>query len=264
MITTVYTCDVGNYDRIFPPKTDDPHLRFICFTDNRKRRIKGWDVRPLVSPPHIANPTLINRYHKFFPHCLGFDTDWSVYVDGNMRVIGPVSELVDDVKEENALMACLQHPWRQTVEQEIDACISVGKIAGEEVRVVRNQYSRYLTEAMPVDLPLLENKVIIRSHNDARIQSAMHLWWTEFKDNAKRDQVSLPYVLWKQGVRPHLINASVWQREQYFQRYGHRQRGLSGIKQLLVLKRYDRGFRSVYRVARRLRHVFRFNNGREV
>lgn len=255
MITTVYTCDVGNYDYILPPKTDDLRLRFVCFTDNPKRRIKGWDVRPLMSPPDITDPTLINRYHKLFPHRLGFDTEWSVYVDGNMRVIGPISELVDDVIQANAVMACLKHPWRYTVEEEIVACKQEAKIQPSEFSIAMDQLHRYLRDGMPADQRLLANKVLIRNHADTNIQSAMDLWWEELVGFARRDQLSLPYVVWQTGIPITVIDKETYEQHQHFHWYGHRKNGLKGLVKYITYRKNDAGYGSLYKVLRWLKQM---------
>ena len=252
---TVYTCNVNNYDFVLPPLTADPNLVFVCFTDRPNKRIKGWDVRPLQSPPDITNPTLINRYHKFFPHKLGFETDWSIYVDGNMRVLGPVSDLVREVQSAGAVMACLQHPWRSTVEEEIVACERGGKISSMDVDIAQRRLQLYVTEGMPIDATLLENKVIIRNHGNNETEAAMDTWWDEFQVSVKRDQLSLPYVLWKHRLQFKIIPVSTWENREYFQRYGHRKRGLVHIRQLLVVRRLEPGFQQIAGTARLIRRI---------
>ncbi|MBU1260688.1 MAG: hypothetical protein KJ757_02245 [Planctomycetes bacterium] len=46
---------------------------------------------------------------------------------------------------------------------------------------------------------LYEAGVILRRNTD-RVSKIMEYWWLEYSQGAKRDQLSLPYVLWKLGV----------------------------------------------------------------
>ena len=44
---------------------------------------------------------------------------------------------------------------------------------------------------------MLEATIIIRKHNEDLCVSLMRSWWDEFINGVQRDQISLPYVLWK-------------------------------------------------------------------
>ena len=46
----------------------------------------------------------------------------------------------------------------------------------------------------------METSVIVREHNDPRVIEAMNLWWKEIDNGSRRDQLSLPYVLWNREL----------------------------------------------------------------
>lgn len=254
MDITLYTCNVGGYDYILPPKYKDDRIKLICFTDTPYKRVKGWEMRPLQSLDGVTNPTILNRYHKFFPHRLGFNTDWSVYIDGNMRVVGPVYELVHKVIQSDSLIACLTHPWRSTIKAEIKACKKSNKLASDEINLIERQYQSYLSEGMPKDFPLMENKVIIRNHNNELIKVAMDAWWDEFKNYVKRDQISLPYILWRFKIPFQKLPIITREEQKYFHRYGHKVKGIEGIKQYLSLRKHDPYFSSIYNLLDKFRN----------
>ncbi len=44
-----------------------------------------------------------------------------------------------------------------------------------------------------------ENNILFRKHNSDNIIKLMNDWWEELNTQTKRDQLSLAYVLWKNG-----------------------------------------------------------------
>ena len=48
---------------------------------------------------------------------------------------------------------------------------------------------------------MLECNLIVRDHDDAAMKKVMEMWWEEFCKRSKRDQLSLPYVLFKNGIK---------------------------------------------------------------
>lgn len=226
---TVYTCLVGDYDAIVSPRMHDPRLRFVCFTDNRQRNVRGWEFRELRSPEEIRSPALINRYHKILPHELGLPHAWSVYIDANIGVMGRLSELVDRAASHQALIACPRHPQRCTVREEIDACVRLNKFEAADRALAEKRLEAYLEEGMPPDATLTANYLLIRAHGDNRLQEAMHTWWCEVRDSVRRDQLSLPYALWKHGISPQLLQENANHRNGYFYRYPHAH-SVSGVR----------------------------------
>ena len=61
--------------------------------------------------------------------------------------------------------------------------------------------SRIKTEGFPQNYGLPENNIIYRKHNKAEIISIMNDWWYMLEHYSRRDQLSLPYVLWKHNIK---------------------------------------------------------------
>ena len=53
---------------------------------------------------------------------------------------------------------------------------------------------------MPHNYGLLETCVIARKHNLDICKKVMNDWWNEFMHTPRRDQLSLTYVLYKNGI----------------------------------------------------------------
>ena len=52
---------------------------------------------------------------------------------------------------------------------------------------------------MPEDFGVFLCGVLIREHNNPVCVKLMEDWWKELEEGSRRDQISFPYVLWKNG-----------------------------------------------------------------
>ena len=68
-------------------------------------------------------------------------------------------------------------------------------------------YAAYLKKAgFPEKYGMLECNMLVRNHTCQEMQQLMEQWWNEFlSSETKRDQLSLPFVLWKNHIRVEQI-----------------------------------------------------------
>ncbi|UCH47834.1 MAG: DUF616 domain-containing protein [Betaproteobacteria bacterium] len=258
MNVVVYSCVVNNYDRLMPPRILPKGVSFVCFTDAPKKRVKGWEMQPLAQPSEIHDPALVNRYHKFFSHRVLPDADLSIYVDGNLRIEGDLGPLLDQFIASNVAMACPRHPERSDVIDEARFCEYLGKFNSNDTAVIDKQLATYADDGMPSDAPLSENYLILRNHRAEGLDAAMSLWWDELLRFTRRDQISLPYVLWKTGLPYRLIEENASAPNPYFSRYEHRRGGVQGLRQIVRLRRNEWWWcRLIYNVGQNFRRFSR-------
>ena len=63
------------------------------------------------------------------------------------------------------------------------------------------QIERYVSEGFPLDYGLLECNVIAADLHSRLGRRIFSNWWDEFlASGSMRDQLALPYVLWKLGI----------------------------------------------------------------
>lgn len=253
----VYSCVVNNYDRLMPPRVLPEGVSFVCFTDVPKKRVKGWEMRPLAQPPEINDPALVNRYHKIFAHRVLPDADFSIYVDGNLRIEGDLRPLLAQLIASNVAMACPRHPERTNVIDEARFCEYWGKFDSNDKAMIGKQLAAYADDGMPKDLPLSANGLILRNHRAKGLDDAMSLWWGELLRFSRRDQISLPYVLWKIGLPYRLIEENYATPNPYFSRFQHRRKGLQGLGQIVRLRRDEWWCRLIYNAGKMFRRLFR-------
>jgi hypothetical protein len=243
----VYTCIINHYDYLFCPKVFPKDIKFYCFTDQvyHSLKIKGWKLLPLSSPKSISKPNLINRYHKFFPHIVLPETDYSVYIDGNIRVISDITPLLKQFINSGATLGVCKHPQRKTIREEIDACINRNKVSDPEL--LFKEYEYYLSQGFEDIIDLTENNVILRKHND-EMKRVMEIWWSQLNNYSQRDQISLPYVRWKTGVKTKVFNFNARQENPYFWLYPHTKNAFFKKIKIIInlLKRDNLIVRSVF------------------
>ncbi|WP_143959158.1 glycosyltransferase domain-containing protein [Litoribacter populi] len=220
----VYTCITDNYDWLLPPLVLSDNVDYICFSDSYKGFHNNWEVRPI--PKSISNlpGNLINRYLKIFPHKFMDQYKWSIYVDGNIRILNDLRELVSSLQKNNYLMGCPLHPERKNIHEEIVACKKLNKFSEKDLLCIENQYKDYILTGMPLNFPLTENNILIRCHGNIQIQNLMQLWWEHLEKYSKRDQISLPYLIWLSGLSIKRFPFAASIDNKYFKKISHRKK----------------------------------------
>jgi hypothetical protein len=138
------------------------------------------------------------------PHELFSDYEISIYIDGNIKLISSPREIAFRAMSV-ASLSLYQHFSRSCVYSEAEVCAALGH---EWFWRVNRQMRRYRRENYPADNGLYEANVIIRRHNDLQIINLMKLWWYEYLHGIKRDQISLPFLLWKTSTVVYSLGPS--------------------------------------------------------
>jgi hypothetical protein len=177
-----------------------PGLRFVCFTDCPDRlSAKGWELLPLASPRHVMGGHFINRYHKFFAHRLFAQARWSIYIDGNLDRCGDFAGLVQALQHSCAGFGAFRHPHGHSLAREVEVC-GLGAFDAHDRAVIDSQIAQYLAAGINMEAQILAAYLIVRDHYADGLDRAMQLWWSQICRFARRDQISLPYVLKTSGL----------------------------------------------------------------
>jgi hypothetical protein len=232
----IYTCITNNYDWLLPPLSMPQNVDYVCYTDSFRGNKNGWQVRPIPENLSSLPYSLVNRYFKFFPHNFFADYDWSIYIDGNLRILNDLSTIIDQIYQEGEVIGCPAHPDRSTIIEEVPVCKSLGKFSIADLGIIDTQIHDYLTDGMPENQPLTENNFIVRKHSDPRVQELMESWWENLERYTKRDQISFPYVVWKSGLSVKKFKFAASVDNFYIKKVNHRKQG----SKLLVGKSYIR------------------------
>ena len=218
----IYTCVTRGYDDYLTrPAKQSRDVSFICFTDDRLFEKNGWTLQGLKQPSSINRPDLINRYHKFFPHVLFPDADCSIYIDGNLEITGDMIPLIKGLIKSGSALSFLKHPGHSTLEDEIAACIRLNKFKGDDISMLDAQKEFYLREGLPENHPHFRASILLRDHRNEMLAPAMSLWWEQLLNYTGRDQLSLPYVIWKSKVPYTVIDKNDSWQNIYFKKKSH-------------------------------------------
>jgi len=192
----VYTCISGEYDSLFEPKALNQRYDFICFTNNKNMHSENWNIKPLVK--NFNNNKKNNRYHKMNPHLLFKNYRYSIYIDGNISIVGKhLFNRVEDLIGNKIKISMSKHYERDCIYAEAKECIrllkSDPKKTIEQIKYIRGK-------GYPESNGLLASGVIFREHNDAKVIDLMDRWWTFFCRFPTRDQFGFNFIMWERGV----------------------------------------------------------------
>jgi hypothetical protein len=191
----VYTCTFPDYDQVFDPHVVDYGFDYIIFSNENFFSGTVWQWRNIPDAINGQSKFFINRFCKIFSHLVLPEYQYSIYIDGNIRIIDSILPLFNDFVKSNADIALFKHWCHQSISQELDACFEAGKIDGNAHAVGLMQINRYHAEGLPAQHTLTENGIIFRRHGSPVLDVAMETWWEELRRNVHRDQISLPFVL---------------------------------------------------------------------
>lgn len=191
----VYSCIVGDYDKVIEPNFEFKNVDYILFTDEKIKSEK-WKVLPVPDNCKQKSSVLTNRYIKMHPYeIFGEEYEYSIYIDGNIKVVGDVTPMTYVV--EKLGLALHRHSMRDDIRKEVYACISQKKGNKQKLLEQLNDYKR---GGFPKRFGMLECNVIVARLDNDKAREILNDWWKEFiRSGSMRDQISLPYVIWKKG-----------------------------------------------------------------
>ncbi len=193
----IYCVITGNYDQLAEPQFINPELDYICFTDNKELASDVWRIIQIDRFFDIEDldKVRIARYIKIVGYQFLGGYDYSIYVDGKVRIIENLLDYIEKYAKSSSLLCC-PHYKCQSLYEEVPEIIRQGL---DDTTVVENQIKRYRNEGFPPTYQQIDSTCLVRSHLDKELDEVMKAWWFEVKNGSKRDQLSFTYVCWKKG-----------------------------------------------------------------
>lgn len=216
----IYTCVFGSYDKIADPIFVPDNCDFYIISDQLCRENKIW-IKYDYSKfnDNIQNYSNVekNRFFKMQPHLLFPNYKYSIYLDGNIQPITDLTEFVNKIGTYG--IAAHKHSLRNCVYDEAEILSFLKKDTKENIE----KHINFLKcENFPIQYGLVECNVIAREHNLEICKKVMDDWWHEFLFRSKRDQLSFPYVLYKNNIK---VNDICTLGNNVFQNMAIRKRG---------------------------------------
>lgn len=203
---TVYTANIGGFDKLQEDQITEG-ANFIAFTDQLS---DTWEIRKTYDK--FKEDRRNSRIQKIMPH-LFFDTKYSIYLDGNIKLKVPAQQLIDEFLKDKDV-AVFRHLGRDCVYVEATACMALGKGNRNEIM---DQISDYSQRGWKEHAGLVECGMIIRRHTP-EVERMNEKWWAHYCRYSERDQISFPLAFPLDKVEQ--IESSAW-RHPWFEMFGH-------------------------------------------
>ncbi|PHS05615.1 MAG: hypothetical protein COA88_12110 [Kordia sp.] len=197
----IYSALVGGYDNIPVVTVNNSEWEFILFTDFKtdQKEINGWKILPLIKEIK-GDPVRTNRWHKINSHLLFENCLCTIYIDCNILIKDNyIFNRADNLLANDSFLAMVAHPSRTCIYEEAKACVKIGK---DTKTNIQKNIDFLIKENYPKNNGLFENNLIFRNHSSSSMEPFNKLWWSLVENMARRDQLSLSYVLWKLNIQP--------------------------------------------------------------
>ena len=198
---TIYTTIFGSYANLKPVKPQNIPVDWICVTDQQGDS-RGWTVVRPEFPRKDLNPRLRAKYFKMFPWEAGI-RGISIYIDGSI-------EIKSDMFAEHCLRNLRQdillhkHGFCHNNQEEIRESRKLKKYDGEPLEA---QVKSYLRSGF-IDGNHYSCGVLVRKDTPT-VRMLMSQWWEENIKWSFHDQISLPYVFWKNNFEPSVFKHDI-------------------------------------------------------
>ncbi len=198
----VFTCITGGYDKLTKPLCIEKKCDYFLITDvpeDVKIENDEYYARIPVSkfvPDYVKTPKAMNRYCKSHAFEIFKDYDYSVYADGNLQIIGRMEELVNRIGKYG--VAFHRFPYGEDVYGSAVSLALRRRIRREDTCYEMQKLAR---EGFPYNYGFAECGIVVCEHNNI-IGNKILCEWNDYYNNAlaKRDQLYIAYVLWKNGI----------------------------------------------------------------
>lgn len=194
----VCTAIAGGYSRLLPHPYINPEYRYVCFTDEPVDSFGIWEVRPM--PYWHRDATRRARFCKLHIPKLFIDAEWVIWIDANILINGSIEPYLNNMNSHHYPLGLLKHPLRNCVYKEAEACILAQK---DSTDIINSQIAIYKKDNYPESAGLYETNVMIVNVNNLQIQKLFLDWWEHLSVYSRRDQLSLPYLMRKYGIKPY-------------------------------------------------------------
>ena len=149
------------------------------------------DIKDCI-PSCIEDDTKKNRYCKINPHKIFPQYKYSIYFDGSIRLKSNITQKIDELPR-TRIMALSIHSIN-CVYMETMRAIELGRVSKE---IAMKQIEKYWLEGMPQNFGSVACGLLIREHNNPICKKIMEDWWEQVEQFSRKDQISFPYVIWK-------------------------------------------------------------------
>ncbi len=192
----VYTCIAGGYDELLEPLSISPECDYYLISDKKPEKdtvFQYMDINQYL-PKTVTDNTRKNRFCKINAHRIFPQYRYSIYFDGVFRLESSITKFIHELPK-TRIITSYKHDWAGLYMEAMRVILN--KRDAEET--VRNQIEHYWLEGMPENFGSVYCNILIREHNNPVCRKIMEDWWKQVEQFSRRDMISFPYVIWKNG-----------------------------------------------------------------
>lgn len=192
----VLTSITGGKDELEDPSIVFENCDYIAYVDKIYDNIKVWEQREVLNYTTIDNITDRRnaKPYKIISTIMFPNYEYIIWQDGNHKLRINPEEIIEKYGKEYDILL-FKHPDRTCVYQEMSAVVQ-WQLDYKEL--VDYQFRFYKTVGMPDNFGLYEMSTFIVK-NSKEIKELQLMWFEQIIRFSSRDQISLPYCLWKMG-----------------------------------------------------------------
>ena len=202
MKITIITSLCGLETKLCDPEKVFDGVDYIAFVDVINPDCHVWDQRKAI------DFTLDDQYrgrrnakiYKVMPNMFLPEYDYWFWVDSTHEVVVHPKEIIEKYLGDSDI-GLWKHTDRDCAYKEANVIKQLGY---DHKELVDNQINYYNSVNYPKDNGLYELPVSVRKNTD-KIKIFNMRWWEQICRFSSRDQISLPFVLWKSNITPTLL-----------------------------------------------------------
>ena len=200
----MYAAVFGKKANFKMPKLTDPGIERVLYTDIPKRFDPHVFYQVKTLRIDHLDPVRRNRFVKIMIPDEIFDNyEYSLYMDYKHPTNIDFDLLLSCLEPESDMLIS-KHKKRDCIYDEGIACVMKGK---DDKKTIVNQLDFYKSEGYPNHNGLYAAYWLFRRHTK-QLKESMKLWWEQVEKHSCRDQISLPYVAWKHGMKISVTRGS--------------------------------------------------------
>lgn len=196
MPITVYSSIIGEKDELSDEQCKGK-ADWVMFSDV-PRVSDTWSIKKGYT--RFKDNRRNSRVPKILSHQF-IDTEYSIYIDGNISLLKPPESLVKRYLEDHDI-ALFRHNLRDCIYDEAMKCAKAGL---DDPEVIIEQASTYEKKGYGKHKGLCECGVMLR-RNTPKLREFENAWWSEYTRHSVRDQISFMYAVDSVGIRVNMID----------------------------------------------------------
>lgn len=189
----IYTAIFGGYD-LLKPQPSFSNVDYVCFTDSELKaaQVGAWTIARVKGDKE--HPRLAAKRFKLLPHQFVRGADITIWIDGSIVIVDPHFVQTCIASLQTYGIACMKHPGGNCIYQEAAGCLHMEKYTGLPIP---EQVAFYRSQGYPENNGLAACGIIVRDMRIPQVHKIGEDWWEENQRWSYQDQISFPYVLWK-------------------------------------------------------------------